>query len=132
MDLLQCTAVVRRQRIFEMCGFSPAEQQRWEQQAASAKAERQATQAMEEARKRAEAASWRLESGKVLNGCEYVEFCIAEGFSEIVDVPRGRAREYRIRDPRRSMSRRLRGKDGTLAYARARLAQNDAPLALAG
>ncbi|WP_316157436.1 hypothetical protein [Cupriavidus sp. BIC8F] len=131
VDLLQCTAAVRRQRIFEMCGFSAAEQQRWEQQAVAAKASRLALQDFEDARKRAEASNWRLESGKVLNGREYVDFCIAEGFSEIVDVPPGRAREYRIRDPHRSMSRRQRAKDGTLAYARAKLAQAGTPRALA-
>lgn len=131
VDLLQCTAAQRRRRIFELCGFSPAEQERWEREAAAEKADRAATREFEDARKRAEASRWRLESGRVLNGREYVDFCIAEGFSEIIDMPRGRARAYRICHPRRGMSRPLRAKDGTLTYARARLAQAAVPAAIA-
>ncbi len=82
---------------------------------------------VEDARKRAEASRWRLETGRVLNGREYVDFCIAEGFSEIVDMARGRARAYRICNPRHGVSRPLRAKDGTLSYARARLAQAGVP-----
>ncbi|SPS02945.1 hypothetical protein [Cupriavidus taiwanensis] len=131
VDLLQCTAALRRRRIFELCGFSPAEQARWEHEAAAAKADRVAAREFEDARKRAEASNWRLEGGKVLNGREYVDFCISEGFSEIIDMPRGRARAYRICNPRRGMSRPLRAKDGTLSYARARLAQAAVPAAIA-
>ncbi|WP_228772555.1 hypothetical protein [Cupriavidus necator] len=127
VDLLQCPAAERRRQIFELCGFSPAEQERWEHQAAAEKADRLATREFEDARKRAEASSWRLETGRVLNGREYVDFCIAEGFSEIVDMARGRARAYRICNPRHGVSRPLRAKDGTLSYARARLAQASVP-----
>ncbi|CAG2159759.1 hypothetical protein [Cupriavidus numazuensis] len=131
VDLLQCSAAVRRRRLFELCGFSADEQREWEHQALAEKAQRNAERDLVEACQRAEAASWRIETGQVMNGREYVDFCIAEGFSEIVDLPRGGAREYRLRDPRKGCSRRLRAKDGTLSYARARLAQIATPLALA-
>ena len=72
--------------------------------------------------KRAESMNYRLESGTVLNGREYVDLCIAEGFSKICHVPTGSARRYYIQDPGRQAVRPLRAKDGTLAYAQARLA----------
>jgi len=131
VDLLQCTAALRRRRIFDMCGFSDAEQQHWEAQEAATRAAHLAKRDFEKACEQAESASWRLGNGKVLNGREYVDFCLAEGLSEIVDIARGNAREYRLRNAATGWSRRLRAKDGTLAYARARLAEVAQPEAVA-
>lgn len=131
IDLLNCAAALRRQRLFEMCGFSADEQAQWESQAAVDAAERLAKHDFEEACKAAENSRWRLDNGHVLNGREYVDVCIAEGYSEIIDRRRGGAREYFIHDARRGYSRRLRAKDGTLSYARARLADVQASTALA-
>ncbi|WP_020201331.1 hypothetical protein [Cupriavidus sp. WS] len=123
VDLLQCTAAVRRRRIFAMCDFSEAEQERWEAETSAERAQRRAASDFDRVREQAEASQWRIEGGRTMNGREYVEFCIAEGFSEIVDMARGNAREYRFQNPGKRVSRRLRAKDGTLAYARARLEQ---------
>lgn len=131
VDLLGCSSTLRRQRLFAMCGFSSEEQEQWEKQAAADKAQRLAARDFEEACKLAESSRWRMDNGQLLNGREYVDLCIAEGYSRIVDRPRGRAREYFIHDIRRGHYRRLRAKDGTLSYARARLAQSVALVPLA-
>nr|WP_261378769.1 hypothetical protein [Cupriavidus gilardii] len=131
IDLLNCAASLRRQRLFAMCGFSADEQAHWERQAAADQERRLAARHFDEACKAAEQSRWRLDNGRVLNGREYVDLCIAEGYSTIIDRSRGRAREYFIHDARRGYSRRLRAKDGTLSYARARLANAQAPAALA-
>ncbi|WER50733.1 hypothetical protein CupriaWKF_30730 [Cupriavidus sp. WKF15] len=123
-------ATTRRRRIFEMCGFSESEQHQWELQALAAKSERLQEQDAECARKRAEASRWNL-NGKRMNGREYVDLCIDEGFSQIRHFPRGSARVYYIEQPATRTARRLRAKDGTLDYARARLSEPVTALAMA-
>ncbi|MFP3740286.1 hypothetical protein SB860_36240, partial [Burkholderia sp. SIMBA_019] len=68
----------------------------------------------------------KIETGQVMNGREYVDFCIAAGFSQLQESSRGAARRYWIHNPSHRASRPLRAKDGTLAYARARLSQQAA------
>lgn len=123
-------AVTRRRRIFEMCGFSESEQRQWELQALAAKSERLQEQDAECARKRAEASRWNL-NGNLMNGRKYVDLCIAEGFSQIGHIPRGSARVYYIEQLGTRTIRRLQAKDGTLDYARARLAKIEPALAMA-
>lgn len=66
-----------------------------------------------------------------MNGREYVDLCIDEGFSHIRHFPRGSARVYYIEQPATRTVRRLRAKDGTLDYARARLSGPATALAMA-
>lgn len=126
VDLIQCTASQRRRWIFEMCNFSADEQAAWESHAAIAKAQAGAAREFENARKQAECARIKIETGQVMNGREYVDFCIAAGFSQLQESSRGAARRYWIHNPSHRASRPLRAKDGTLAYARARLSQQAA------
>ncbi|WP_231582300.1 MULTISPECIES: hypothetical protein [Cupriavidus] len=119
VDLLQCSAAERRRRIFDLCGFSPDEQSAWEAHSAKETARARAERELAEASREAEKVRYRLETGKEMTGREYVDFCISAGFSKLVDSA---ARRYWIHDPVRQASRPLRAKDGTLSYARARLA----------
>ncbi|RZT29079.1 hypothetical protein [Cupriavidus agavae] len=123
IDVLQCTAAVRRRQLFDLCGFSEAEQAEWETQEADAKARQRAERVIAEAKSRAEGTTYRLETGQAMNGREYVDFCIDAGFSQLLDEQRGSAKRYWIHDPVKRVSRPLRAKDGTLDYARARLSQ---------
>ncbi|SDD58664.1 hypothetical protein SAMN05216345_111155 [Cupriavidus sp. YR651] len=131
VDLLQCTAAVRRRRIFNMCGFSEDEQARWESNAAEEQAQARADREFAEVCVQAEKARIQIETGQIMSGREYVDFCIAAGFSQLIDQLRGSARRYWMHHPGRGASRPLRAKDGTLSYARARLARIDQPIALA-
>jgi len=89
-----------------MCGFSESEQQQWELQALAAKSERLQEQDAECASQRAEASRWNL-NGKLMNGRQYVDLCIDEGFSQIRHFPRGSARVYCIEQPATRTIRRL-------------------------
>jgi len=129
VDVLQCTAVERR-RLFELCGFSDAEQAEWEAQEASDKARKRVDRAVAEAKARAEGTTYQIETGEAMNGREYVDFCITAGFSKLIEQRRGSVTRYWIHDPVKRISRPLRAKDGTLDYARGRLTQNT-PEALA-
>ncbi len=131
VDVLQCPAATRRRRLFELCGFSEAEQAEWEANEVIEKAQKRAERELADAMRQAEAVKYRLETGQVMSGREYVDFCIDAGFSQLIDEPRGSARRYLIHDPVKRASRPLRAKDGTLDYARARLAQVVVPVALA-
>ncbi|MFJ4291294.1 hypothetical protein ACIP1U_16145 [Cupriavidus sp. NPDC089707] len=131
VDVLQCAAATRRRRLFELCGFSEAEQAQWEAHEAIEKAQKRTDRELSDATLQAEAARYRLDTGQVMSGREYVDFCIDAGFTQLIDEPRGSARRYWIHDPIKRASRPLRAKDGTLGYARARLAQIAAPEALA-
>ncbi|WP_354677938.1 hypothetical protein [Cupriavidus plantarum] len=131
VDVLQCVASQRRRRLFEMCGFSEAEQAEWEAQAAVSKAKSRENGVLSDAKAYAEATTYQLETGQTMNGREYVDFCISAGFSRLLEEKRGSVKRYWIHDPTKRCSRPLRAKDGTLAYARARLAELAAPAALA-
>ncbi|MCK4120421.1 hypothetical protein ACI2UK_24375 [Ralstonia nicotianae] len=122
VNLTSVSAEVRRRSIFALCGFSVEEQAVWEAETVQMRAKAKEARSLEHATKSAEASRWRIEGGKVLNGREYVDLCIAEGFSQITSMRRGSAISYLIENPDRRASRRLRAKDGTLAYARAKLA----------
>lgn len=123
VDVLQCSAAERRRRLFELCGFSVDEQAQWEAHEAIDKARKRAERSMADAISLAESTTYRLETGQQMNGREYVDFCIEAGFTQLVDERRGNVTRYRIYDPVKRMSRPLRAKDGTLDYARARIAQ---------
>lgn len=129
IDVMHCTAAERRRRLFDLCGFSEDEQAEWEAQATIAHAQRREDRAMADAKRDAEATTYRLETGQTMNGREYVDFCISAGFSQLLEQKRGSVTRYGIYDPSRRVSRPLRAKDGTLAYARARLAELQAPAA---
>ncbi|WP_240746139.1 hypothetical protein [Cupriavidus oxalaticus] len=130
VDVFQCSAMTRRRRLFELCGFSEAEQAEWEAHEVIEKAQKRAERELADAMRQADAVKYRLETGQVMSGREYVDFCIDAGFSQLIDEPRGSARRYLIHDPVKRASRPLRAKDGTLDYARACLAQVAVPVAL--
>lgn len=123
-------AATRRRRIFELCGFSEAEQRQWDAQAQASRSQRLQAQEAERARERAEASRWNLH-GTLLNGREYVDLCIGEGFRQIRHFPRGNSRVYYIEQSETRTIRRLQAGDGTLAYARARQAELEPALAMA-
>lgn len=123
VDVMQCTAAERRRRLFDLCGFSNAEQAEWEAQAVIAEARKRADRVVADATSRAESTTYRIETGQAMNGREYVDFCITAGFSQLIDAKRGSVTRYWIHDPVKRISRPLRAKDGTLDYARARLVQ---------
>ncbi|MGH8784714.1 MAG: hypothetical protein ACREYA_06420, partial [Cupriavidus necator] len=123
-------AATRRRRIFELCGFSEAEQRQWDAQALTARSLRLQAKDAERARERAEASRWNL-NGTRMNGREYVDLCIGEGFRQIRHLPRGNSRVYYIEQPETRTIRRLQAGDGTLAYAQARLAELEPALAIA-
>lgn len=114
-------AATRRRRIFELCGFSEAEQCQWDAQELATRSQSQQARVAEQARERAEASRWNL-NGTPMNGREYVDLCIGEGFRQIRHFPRGSSRMYYIEQPETRIIRRLQARDGTLAYAQARLA----------
>jgi hypothetical protein len=119
VNLLTVTGAARRRAIFSMCGFAQQEQDVWEQHAAEAKAETRRIEAMEQAKKTAESVRYSVGGGQVMTGKQYVDLCIAEGFSQIVPSRRGNAVSYLFVDPKRDLGRPLKVKDGTLDYARA-------------
>lgn len=119
VNLLSVTGAERRRAIFHMCGFSQQERDVWEQQLAEAKAEKRRLEAMEQAKQAAESVRYAIGGGQAMTGKQYVDLCIAEGFSKIVPSRRGSAVSYLLVDPKREVSRPLKAKDGTLDYARA-------------
>ncbi|MGC8213112.1 hypothetical protein [Ralstonia pseudosolanacearum] len=119
VNLLSVTGAERRRAIFHMCGFSQQEQDVWERQLNEAKAEKRRLEAMEQAKQAAESVRYAIGGGQVMTGKQYVDLCIAEGFSKIVPSRRGSAVSYLLVDPKREVGRPLKAKDGTLDYARA-------------
>ncbi|MFL9995285.1 hypothetical protein PQR34_32190 [Paraburkholderia sediminicola] len=109
----------RRRAIFSLCGFDEAQQAKWEQQAVATQAQKDREREAKEAREQAQSVKFRVEDGSVLNGAEFVDQAIADGFSEIRSERKGASRVYLLVNPARGLARKLKATDGTLAYARA-------------
>ncbi|MGQ7932161.1 hypothetical protein [Paraburkholderia sp. D1E] len=109
----------RRRAVFALCGLDEAEQANWERQAAAKKAQKNREREAKEAREQAQTVKFRVEDGSVLNGAEFVDQAISDGFSEIRSERKGASRIYLLVNPARGLARKLKAKDGTLAYARA-------------
>ena len=56
-----------------------------------------------------------------MSGVQHVDDSIAAGFVEIRDWRKGASKVYALVNPESHEARRLRAKDGTLAYARSML-----------
>lgn len=108
----------RRRAVFALCGFDEPQQATWEQQAAAAQAQKDREREEKEARERAQTVRFRVEDGSVLNGAEFVDKAISDGFSEIRSERKGASSIYLLVNPTRGLARKLKAKDGTLAYAR--------------
>ncbi|MFM0616143.1 hypothetical protein PQR37_18940 [Paraburkholderia nemoris] len=108
----------RRRAVFALCGLDESEQATWEQQAAAAQAQKDREREEKEAHERAQTVKFRVEDGSVLNGAEFVDKAISDGFSEIRSERKGASSVYLLVNPTRGLARKLKAKDGTLAYAR--------------
>lgn len=108
----------RRRAVFALCGFDEAAQAAWEAtEAVRREAERRADDARR-AREAAEGSKYRRADGSLLTGAAHVDESIAAGFVEIRDWRKGASTQYALVNPVSKEGRRLRAKDGTLAYAR--------------
>ncbi|WP_240154475.1 MULTISPECIES: hypothetical protein [unclassified Burkholderia] len=122
LSLRGLNSVRRRRAIFVFCGYDEAEQAEWEAEQKAARARRVAEDAANDAKEQAGRARYRRSDNVVVSGVEHVDRAIAEGYSEIRCFRRGAATRYALAKPRSTEARRLQRKDGTLDYARSRLA----------
>lgn len=114
-------AVARRRAVFALCGLDEAAQAEWEAQAQGQRAAREHRRLFDKARELAEHARYRAPDSTVISGVQHVDASIAAGFSEIRAWRKGAAKQYALVNPEKGEGRRLKAKDGTLAYARAML-----------
>ncbi|PCE30299.1 hypothetical protein [Burkholderia ubonensis] len=112
----------RRRAIFAFCGYDEAAQVEWEAKQDAASAQRAAEQAANDAKDQAARARYRRSDNVVITGVEHVDQAIADGFSELRSYRKGAAKRYALARPGSNEGRELYAKDGTLDYARTRLA----------
>ncbi|CAE6963307.1 hypothetical protein [Paraburkholderia domus] len=116
----------RRRAIFAMCGFDEAAQATWE---AAAVARTTAIRKQREATRARDAAAtvtYRMEDGQVVNGAQFVDRLVGQGFSEIRTLKRGATSQYYLGRPGDHLSYRIKSSNGTLEYARSVLAGTSA------
>lgn len=118
VKLLGLKAATRRAAIFALCGYDEDQRKQYETDEASRKAHRILESEKKEAATRAAESRWRVDGGAIINGKEYVDQAVAEGFSEIEARKRGRATEYWLMNRAAGRLKNVRAKDGTLDYAR--------------
>ena len=111
-------AAARRRAIFAMCGMDEAAQAAWEAAELERRAAEERVGEAKRARESAELTRYRRPDGSVATGVQHVDESIAAGFVEIRDWRKGASKVYALVKPESSEARRLRAKDGTLAYAR--------------
>lgn len=114
-------AAARRRAVFALCGLDEVAQAEWEAQAQVQRAAREHRRLFDKSRELAERARYRAPDSTVVSGVQHVDASIADGFSEIREWRKGAAKQYALVHPEKAEGRRLRAKDGTLAYARAML-----------
>jgi hypothetical protein len=125
-------AAERRRAVFTLCGYATDEQ--YQVAEATFKADQQARAQMREAEEQRKKAASRLEDTKAIavrakvrvdgvdmNGAEFVDKLIADGFNEIVKRKVGAVYEYRMQNTTAGRSYELKKSTGTLGYAQALL-----------
>ncbi|MFC0403181.1 hypothetical protein [Paraburkholderia rhizosphaerae] len=111
----------RRRAIFDFCGLDEAAQTAWEADDAARKDAMRKAEDAQHAKEMAQSTRYRRDDGTLIDGATHVEQAIAAGFRELRDWRKGASRQYALVNPDLNEARRLRAKDGTLAYARAML-----------
>lgn len=125
-------AAARRRAIFALCGYVDDEQYKEQEEIFQAKlkarkearevAERQKTEAtrLQDARVHASSRNFMV-NGVLMNGAQFIEKIVGEGFVAIDRKKRGAVYEHIIRNPQSGSFYKLDRKDGRLAYAQAYL-----------
>lgn len=119
LKILGLKAAERRADIFRFCGYDDAQRAAFEQELDARHAAKKAADDEKSAREHAERATLQLGvGGEVVNGAEYVDRCIAEGFGCITTMRRGATTTYWLYNPASGMCRSINKANGTLDYAR--------------
>lgn len=121
VKLIGVSAAQRRRAVFLLCGFTDEAQAQWEREAVGRRAECDAASDLKDAREIADRARYVGATCGEISGAEHVDRAISEGYVTIRSFPRGAAQVYALARGEENAMRRLSAKDGTLAYARARL-----------
>ncbi|MCA7888520.1 hypothetical protein LGM58_35655 [Burkholderia contaminans] len=111
----------RRRAIFAFCGYDEVAQAEWEARHDAARAHRRAEEAVNDAKKQAGHARYRMHDNALITGVEHVDQAIADGYSEIRSFRQGAVTRYALAKPGSNEERTLHAKNGTLDYARSRL-----------
>ncbi len=128
VKLLNVSAAKRRRAVFALAGHVTDEH--YAVAEAAYKAERKATAEAQEAEKERKRNETRLEdtravatgtnyrvNGVAMNGAEFVEKIIREGYTQLDARKRGAVAQSILRNPQTSSFYKLKRKDGTLDYA---------------
>lgn len=118
LKLLGLKAKDRRNAIFVFCGYDSEKRQQYEQSILDREAKEANQRASKEAEERAVQAKWRMTDGSIVNGKEYVDLAVSEGYTVIASARKGRALQYWLKNPAKGHLRNILAKDGTLDYAR--------------
>jgi hypothetical protein len=108
----------RRRAIFAMCGFDETAQAAWEAVDAARKATIRKQRETARAREAAAAVTYRMDDGQVVNGAQFVDRLVGQGFSEIRTLKHGATNRYYLGRPGDGLSYQIKSANGTLDYAR--------------
>lgn len=118
LKLLGIKAKDRRDAIFAFCGYDSEKRRQYEQDILDRQATKTAQRASKAADERAVQAQWRMTDGSIVNGKEYVDRAVSEGYTVIVSTRKGRALQYWLKNTAKGHYVNILAKDGTLDYAR--------------
>jgi len=106
----------RRDAIFAFCGYDSQMRAQYEKGVATKKAASERAREAGYAKEVAEATKVSF-NGEVISGAEYVDRCVADGYTVISTSKKGAALQYWLSNPQTNCSRSVQKKDGTLEYA---------------
>lgn len=117
LKLLGLKAADRTTAIYEFCGYDRRAQSEFErnQQAAAEKAK--ADRREKEVIKLVESIRYAIPAGGVVNGKEFIDQAIGNGFTEITTTKRGNSQQFWLTNPSTQRSYALLKKNGTVDYA---------------
>lgn len=119
LKTLRIKASDRRNAIFKFCGYSDIQRAEYERAREDERKAKQKEQELQDIKELAESAKYRVSGeSRCLNGAEFVDRYIEQGFNTIKSNKRGNAKEYWLSNEVTGVSVKLLKNDGTLDYAR--------------
>lgn len=125
LKILGLKSAARTAAIYEFCGYSQEARAEYESKALAAAEKAKADRHEKEVTKLVESVWFRLSVGSVMNGKEFIEKAIHDGFTEITTTRAGKRKSlnYWLTNPSTGSSYPLLKKNGTVDYAQIAVAR---------
>lgn len=123
LKLLGFKSAARTTAIYEFCGYDQQAQSEFERNQNAVAEKARADRHEKDVIKLVESIRYKVPSGHVVNGKEFVDQAVSDGYTEITTTKRGNSQQFWLTNPATNRSFGLLKKNGTVDYAEIAIAR---------